>query len=31
MVSFFVRDLNVEPDGWAMADQRVDAVVCCVR
>ncbi|KAF6253890.1 S-adenosyl-L-methionine-dependent methyltransferase [Scenedesmus sp. NREL 46B-D3] len=30
MDSFFVRDLNVEPDGWAMADQSVDAVVCCV-
>jgi hypothetical protein len=31
MDSFFVRDLNQEPDGWAMADQSVDAVVCCVR
>jgi hypothetical protein len=31
MDSFFVRDLNQEPDGWALADQSVDAVVCCVR
>jgi hypothetical protein len=31
MDSFFVRDLNAEPDGWALADQSVDAVVCCVR
>eukprot|EP00882_Tetradesmus_deserticola_P011394 GHRQ01012055.1.p1 GENE.GHRQ01012055.1~~GHRQ01012055.1.p1 ORF type:complete len:309 (+),score=84.59 GHRQ01012055.1:629-1555(+) len=30
MDSFFVRDLNAEPDGWAMGDQSVDAVVCCV-
>jgi SAM-dependent methyltransferase len=25
-----VRDLNAEPDGWALADQTFDAVVCCV-
>jgi hypothetical protein len=31
MDSFFVRDLNAEPDAWAMADQSVDAVLCCVR
>lgn len=31
MDSFFVRDLNAEPDGWALGDQSVDAVVCCVR
>ncbi|WIA33350.1 hypothetical protein OEZ86_006487 [Tetradesmus obliquus] len=30
MDSFFVRDLNAEPDGWALGDQSVDAVVCCV-
>lgn len=29
--SFWVRDLNAEPDGWAMPDASVDAVVCCVR
>lgn len=28
--SFFVRDLNAEPDGWALADQSLDAVLCCV-
>ncbi len=27
---FFVRDLNKEPTGWALGDQSVDAVVCCV-
>ena len=29
--SFFVRNLNREPDGWAAADQSFDAVLCCVR
>lgn len=29
--SFFVRDLNTEPDGWAVADNSFDAVTCCVR
>jgi SAM-dependent methyltransferase len=28
--SFFVRDLNAEPDGWALADSSFDAVTCCV-
>lgn len=28
---FFVRDLNQDPDGWALGDQTMDAVVCCVR
>eukprot|EP00775_Hariotina_reticulata_P013533 gene13533-13659_t len=28
--TFFVRDLNAEPDGWSMQDGSVDAVVCCV-
>jgi hypothetical protein len=28
--SFFVRNLNHEPDGWAAADNTYDAVVCCV-
>mmetsp|Transcript_1510 Transcript_1510/g.4378 ORF Transcript_1510/g.4378 Transcript_1510/m.4378 type:complete len:337 (-) Transcript_1510:755-1765(-) len=28
--SFFVRDLNQNPTGWALEDQSVDAVVCCV-
>ncbi|GFR47957.1 hypothetical protein Agub_g9761, partial [Astrephomene gubernaculifera] len=28
--SFFVRDLNRDPDGWAAADQSFDAVLCCV-
>jgi len=29
--SFFVRDLNSEPDGWSLADGSFDAVICCVR
>lgn len=29
--SFFVRDLNAEPDGWALPDSSFDAVTCCVR
>ncbi len=28
--SFFVRDLNAEPDGWALPDRSFDAVLCCV-
>jgi len=28
--SFFVRDLNREPEGWVAADASFDAVVCCV-
>ncbi|KXZ53254.1 hypothetical protein GPECTOR_7g1148 [Gonium pectorale] len=28
--SFFVRNLNREPDGWAAADSSFDAVLCCV-
>lgn len=28
--TFFVRNLNAEPDGWAFEDQSFDAVVCCV-
>ncbi len=28
---FFVRNLNKDPDGWELADQTFDAVVCCVR
>lgn len=28
--SFFVRDLNREPEGWAAADASFDAVTCCV-
>jgi len=27
---FWVRNLNVEPSGWATADSSYDAVVCCV-
>lgn len=27
---FFVRNLNKEPSGWSLADQSVDAVLCCV-
>jgi len=26
---FFVRDLNKEPDGWALGDKTFDAVLCC--
>ena len=25
-----MRDLNAQPDGWALADASVDAVICCV-
>jgi len=25
-----VRDLNADPDRWALADASVDAVICCV-
>ena len=28
--SFFVRNLNAEPDGWALAERSFDAVLCCV-
>lgn len=28
--SFFVRNLNQDPQGWALKDQSVDAVLCCV-
>lgn len=31
LASFFVRNLNKEPDGWAMEDDSLDAVTCCVR
>ena len=27
---FFVRDLNAQPDGWALRDASFDAVICCV-
>ena len=27
---FFVRDLNKDPSGWALADSSFDAVLCCV-
>lgn len=29
--TFFVRDLNVAPTGWALQDNSFDAVICCVR
>eukprot|EP01025_Chloroclados_australasicus_P025884 TRINITY_DN25759_c0_g1_i2.p1 TRINITY_DN25759_c0_g1~~TRINITY_DN25759_c0_g1_i2.p1 ORF type:complete len:286 (-),score=15.54 TRINITY_DN25759_c0_g1_i2:214-1032(-) len=28
--SFFVRNLNKEPNGWSVPDQSFDAVLCCV-
>lgn len=28
--SFFVRDLNAEPDSWALPERSFDAVLCCV-
>ena len=28
--SFFVRNLNAEPDGWALPERSFDAVLCCV-
>ncbi|GFH14123.1 methyltransferase, partial [Haematococcus lacustris] len=28
--TFFVRNLNTEPRGWAVADNSFDAVLCCV-
>lgn len=30
LARFFVRDLNAQPDGWALGDASVDAVICCV-
>lgn len=29
--SFFVRNLNTDPSSWALEDQSMDAVLCCVR
>ena len=29
--TFFVRNLNKEPRGWALEDQSLDAVTICVR
>jgi hypothetical protein len=29
--SWWVRDLNKDPDSWAAADNSYNAVVCCVR
>ena len=29
--TFFVRNLNKEPQGWALEDQSMDAVLICVR
>ena len=28
--SFFVRNLNQDPTGWALEDKSVDAALCCV-
>ena len=28
--SFFVRNLNQDPTGWALADKSMDAALCCV-
>lgn len=28
--TFFVRNLNKDPSGWALPDREFDAVVCCV-
>ena len=28
--SFFVRNLNQDPTGWALEDQSMDAALCCV-
>ena len=28
--SFFVRNLNHDPTGWALEDKSVDAALCCV-
>ncbi len=29
--TFFVRNLNEDPDGWSAQEQSFDAVICCVR
>ena len=29
--TYFVRNLNKEPRGWALEEQSIDAVLCCVR
>lgn len=26
---WFIRDLNKQPDGWAIGDETIDAVLCC--
>lgn len=28
--TFFIRDLNKEPDNWTAAEGSYDAVLCCV-
>ena len=28
--SFFVRNLNQDPQGWALEEKSVDSVLCCV-
>ena len=28
--NFFVRNLNLDPQGWALEDKSVDSVLCCV-
>ena len=28
--SWFVRNLNMQPNGWDIEDAALDAVVCCV-
>ena len=28
--SFFVRNLNLDPQGWALEDKSIDSVLCCV-
>ena len=28
--SWFVRNLNMQPNGWDIEDATLDAVVCCV-
>lgn len=28
--SFFVRNLNLDPQDWALEDKSIDSVLCCV-
>lgn len=31
LTTFFVRNFNLDPSNWSLADNSIDAVTCCVR